>query len=109
MKPKNKKTGSKPGGRIHWLLMFLSKEFIKNYRLRLDYEYHNYHFMRYEKRTATDEFTIIRTSRKCFRVMYFNFETMYFEYFSEPTARECAEHIDELYKKIKRAEENKKC
>lgn len=93
--------GAPIGGRVHWLLMFLSKDFKRAYRLEFDYEYHNYFFARYVGRTVIDEFIIIRTSRSCFRVMYFNHRTTYFEYFPERTARECAEHIEELFKKIR--------
>lgn len=96
--------GAPSGGRVHWLLMFLSKEFKRAYRLRFDYEYHNYHFARYEGRTLLDEFLIVRTSRSCFRVTYFNVENLYFEYFSEPTARECAEHINAFFEKMRYVE-----
>lgn len=102
------KVGAPPGGRVHWLLMFLSKAFKLTYKLNFDYEYHNYHFTRYNERTPVDEFNVIRTSRNCFRVMYFNFETLYFEYFSEPTARECAEHIELLYQRIAKAERERR-
>lgn len=103
-KTKKYKKGAPIGGRVHWLLMFLSKEFNRDYRLEFDYEYHNYHFARYEGRRVKDEFIIVRTSRSCFRVMYFNAENTYFEYFAEKTARECAEHIEELYRKIRYVE-----
>lgn len=72
--------------------------------LRFDYEYHNYHYTRYEGRTPIDEYIVIRTSRSCFRCMYFNFRTAYFEYFSEETAREMAGHMVELFHRVKRAE-----
>lgn len=99
--------GAPNGGRVHWLLWCLHKEFKKEYVLKFDYEYHNYHFTRYRGRKPIDQFIIIRTSKKCFRTMYFNFENTYFEYFSEPNARDCAEHIESLYNKIKKAEEQK--
>lgn len=105
---KRGQTGAPMGGRVHWLLMFLPKDFNRAYRLRFDYEYHNYHFTRYEGRTARDEYVVIRTSRDCFRVMYFNFETLYFEYFSEPTASRTADHIEELYRKIIKAESERR-
>lgn len=99
------KVGAPAGGRVHWLIMFLPREFKLTYKLRFDYEYHNYHFSRCEgSRTPKDEFIIIRTSRSCFRCMYFNYENNYFEYFSEDTAREMAEHISNFLKKIKRSE-----
>ena len=98
------KVGAPPGGRVHWLLWHLSKEFKRAYRLRFDYEYHNYHFARYAARTPIDEYIVIRTSRRCFRCMYFNYDNDYFEYFSEPTSRQLAEHMERLYRKIRRAE-----
>lgn len=99
-----RKSGAPMGGRVHWLLMFLSKEFKRVHTLRFDYEYHNYHFTRYDKRTPIDEYIIVRTSRNCFRCTYFNFESTYFEYFSEPTAQLTAEHILRVYNKIRAAE-----
>lgn len=102
------KIGSPSGGRVHWLLLFLSKRFTKAYRLRFDYEYHNYHFARYDSRALVDEFVIVRTSRSCFRVMYFNQVNTYFEYFSESTAKRTAEHIEELFEKVLIAEQREK-
>lgn len=93
------------GRRVHWMLMSLPKSFLKRYQLKFDYEYHNYHFTRYNARTAIDEFIIIRTSRNCFRIMYFNFRTNYFEYGSERTAKSCAQRILRIDEKISRAEE----
>lgn len=98
------KQGAPSGGRVHWLLLFLRKEFNRVYRLSFDYEYHNYRFARYEGRTMVDEFLVVRTSRSCFRVIYFNAETTYFYYFSEPTARECADHMYEVFLKFREVE-----
>lgn len=100
-----RKAGAPMGGRVHWFIMFLPREFKRTYQLRFDYEYHNYHFTRYDKRTPIDEFIIIRTSRNCFRCMYFHFEWNYFEYFSEETAREAAEHVIAVYNKVRASEE----
>lgn len=98
--------GAPVGGRVHWLLWCLPKAFKKAYRLRYDYEYHNYHFARYYERahSPVDEFIVIRTSKHCFRCMYFNYETSYFEYFSEPTPKAAAEHLEAFYEKILRSE-----
>lgn len=101
------KVGAPLGGRVHWLLWHLGKDFKRAYKLRFDYEYHNYHFTRYAARTPIDEYIIIRTSRRCFRCMYFNYENEYFEYFSEKTSKEMAQHMERLYKKIRRAENAK--
>lgn len=99
-----RKIGAPEGGRVHWLLWHLSQQFKKTYRLRFDYEYHNYHFTRYEKQTPIDEFIVIRTSRRCFRCMYYNFGYDYFEYFSEATSKDMAAHMERLFEKIKRSE-----
>ena len=88
------------GGRVHWLLLFLPRNFTRVYTLQFDYEYHNYHFVRYDARTPIDEYIIIRTSRNCFRCMYFNYKTTYFDYFSEQTAKHTADHIEQLFEKI---------
>lgn len=73
-------------------------------KLCFDYEYLNYHFTRYELRSPIDEYIVIRTSRRCFRCMYFNYRYNYFEYFSEETSRETAEHMEKIFEKMKRAE-----
>lgn len=99
------KVGAPPGGRVHWLLLHLGRDFKRAYKLRFDYEYHNYHFTRYDARTPIDEYIIIRTSRRCFRCMYFNYRNNYFEYFSEQTSKAMAEHMERLFRKIRRAEE----
>lgn len=99
-----RKAGAPMGGRVHWFLMFLSKDFVRAYKLSFDYEYHNYYFARHEGRTVIDEFIIIRTSRSCFRCMYFHHKNNYFEYFSETTPKATAEHVDEVFAKIRKAE-----
>jgi len=101
----NGKVGAPAGGRVHWLLWHLPGEFKRAYKLRFDYEYHNYHFTRYSNRfTPIDEYIIVRTSRRCFRCMYFNYETTYFEYFSEETSKEMADHLMRFFKKMQIAE-----
>lgn len=98
------RVGAPPGGRVHWLLLHLPREFCRAYILRYDYLYHNYHFTRYAKRSIVDEFIVIRTSRRCFRVMFFSWRYNYFEYFSEPTSRRCAEHMNRVFAKMQLAE-----
>lgn len=91
--------GAPIGGRVHWFIWNLSPITKKLYRLSYDYDYHNYRLARFRRRTLIDEFVIIRTSRRCFRVMYFNAENNYFEYFSAQTSKQAAEMVD---KKINR-------
>lgn len=89
--------GSPPGYYVFWLLEALKGEFM------LKYEYtncrckHNYRFARYRKRTLIDEFIIIRTSKKCYRVMYFNADYNYFTYFTESNYTSCSEHMKKIY------------
>ncbi len=102
------KVGAPLGGRVHWLLWHLSAEFKRAYKLSFDYEYHNYHFVRHEdgniRKLPIDEYIVIRTSRRCFRCMYFNYNNNYFEYFSEKTSFAMAEHLLKLFRKIKATE-----
>lgn len=100
------KVGAPLGGRVHWLLYHLPRNIARDFRLYMDYDYHNYMFMRFPigKRNPRDLFIIIRTSRKCFRCMYFHFEYNYFEYFSERTSRKMAEHMERVYLKILKSE-----
>lgn len=98
------RVGAPPGGRVHWLLLHLPREFARAYTLRYDYLYHNYHFTRYDKRTIVDEFIVVRTSRRCFRVMFFSWRYNYFEYFSEKTSKACAAHMQRVFAKMKLAE-----
>ena len=100
--------GAPLGGRVHWLLWNLPTGFKRLYKLRFDYEYHNYHFTRYDGRMPIDQFIVVRTSRRCFRCMYFNYETNYFEYFSEQTSTLMANHMMRVYQKIATAERQRK-
>lgn len=80
-------------GRVHWLLWNLSSEFKGKYVLKFDYRFHNYLFYRFNPHTRKigQVFQVIRTSKRCFRLMYYN--NGYFEYYSFNTSKKCAEKM----------------
>lgn len=94
------RVGAPEGGRVHWLLWALRGEFMKTYTCDFNYMFHNYRFVRYKEYRLSkviDEFIVIRTSKKCWRVMYYNHEKQIFKYLSADTYRECASRILEIY------------
>lgn len=102
------KVGAPPGGRVHWLIWNLPPEIKQAYDIIFDYSYHKYFLVRYMpgKRKPTDQFTVIRTSRRCWRCMYFNYELKRFEYFSEKTSGALAEKILQVYREMKSYDHN---
>lgn len=94
------RVGAPKGGRVHWLIWALRGEFIHVYEVSYDYLYHNYAFVRYRPHrynSILDVFIVVRTSKKCWRVMYFNHEKLIFQYFVAKTYRECASKMMEIY------------
>lgn len=83
--------------RVHWLLHNLPIDFKRSYRLRYDYNQHSYFFYRNRGYSIKDCFTVIRTSDKCFKVMYVN--TLYnkFIYFTERSSERCANIMYNLF------------
>ena len=59
--------------RVHWLLWNLSPKFKGFYKLRFDYRFHSYVFYRnyYSSKRLLEFYSIVRTSKKCFRLMYY--------------------------------------
>ena len=105
------RVGAPPGLTVHWLNMELLGEFTKVYRLSYNRRFHHYRYVRYRKKSVVDEFIIIRTSKRCYRVMYYNDDYKYFQYFSSRNYSDCAKRIKEIYRIFKRLEisaENKK-
>lgn len=93
-------------GRVHWLLWNLSPNFKGVYRLRFDYNYHRYVFYRtygidQRSKRLKDCFIIVRTSKKCFRMMYFNDVFQLYLYESFKTSIKCALRMEELFKKYR--------
>jgi hypothetical protein len=92
--------GAPKGGRVHWLLYSLPSDFLKVYDIDYNYKYHNYRFVRYAQnrvRYVIDEFIVIRTSKRCWRVSYFNRVTADFKYFNADTYSACSAKIYEVY------------
>lgn len=61
--------------RTHWLLFELSNAFKLRFNLYFNYELHNYVFYRnygYRSPRIKEFFSIVRTSKRCFRLFYFN-------------------------------------
>ena len=105
MKKHNRpRVGAPAGLTVHWLLWELVGEFTKAYRLSYNRKFHHYRFYRLRKRTLIDEFLIVRTSKRCYRVIYFNEDYKHFQYFSAKNYRECADRMRAIFKAIQLAE-----
>lgn len=104
---KNNKIGAPCGGRVHWLLWNLTSEFKNKYILYYDYLYHKYLFYRMIGHSLYDMFSIVRTSKRCFRVMYWNRYGVH-EYFSCTTSKKCAEFMLDIYEYEKKRENERK-
>lgn len=81
--------------RVHWLLWELSPSFKGYYRLLYDYKYHKYCFYRNycnnRGNRLKEIFIVIRTSKRCFRVMYYNDYRNIFAYSTFKSSKKCAE------------------
>lgn len=95
----NKRVGAPLGGRVHWLLLNLRRDFKAAYKVEFNYLTHSYYFFRKRKRTIVDFFIVIRTSKRCFRVSYHNRITKEFVYFSVNTSRQAALRMWFLFKR----------
>ena len=105
MKTHNRpKVGAPKGLYVHWLISALAGEFTRAYKLDYNPHKHYYHFYRLRKRTLIDEFIVIRTSKRCYRVMYFNADYKHFQYFSAKNFRDCADSMRAIFKSIQLAE-----
>lgn len=99
------RVGAPPGLFVHWLNLELVGEFTAAYKLTFSQRHHNYRYARYKKKTLTDEFLIVRTSKRCYRVIYFNNDFKYFRYFSFKNYRSCARSMKEIYYIFRHLEE----
>ena len=102
---KKRKVGAPAGLTVHWLMFELAGEFTKVYHLDYNRRFHHYRFYRLRHRTIIDEFLIVRTSKKCYRVIYFNNDFKHFQYFSSKNFRELAVRMKAIYKLFKSVEE----
>lgn len=101
------RVGAPRGLRVHWLHYELSADFTLHYHLNFTRKFHNYRYARFRKRTLIDEFIVIRSSKKCYRVMYFNNDFKFFKYFSARNYRTCAEKMENIFKTFKAMEDDK--
>ncbi len=100
--------GAPLGLTVHWLADELRGEFSINYRLSYNKKYHNYHYARYRKRMLIDEFIVVRTSKRCYRVIYFNNDYKHFQYFSAENYRDCAVQMIAIFKVFQQLEQSQK-
>lgn len=69
-----RRVGAPKGGRVHWFLLNLPCYVTENYRCSFDYEKHAYFLFRRCAQISkgnfaiSDFYTIVRTSRRCWRV-----------------------------------------
>ena len=83
--------------RVHWFLHHLSNVFLNDFHLIYDYKYHNYVLYKNYRYTVSHCFIVCRTSRKCFRVMYFDKFNNLITYNSCRSAKDCAKLVQSLY------------
>jgi hypothetical protein len=90
------KPGAPKGGRVHWFTLVLPRLIKRHYRFEIDHDCergrHNYH-LRFDSVDRWDEYIIMRTSEKCYRVMYFDLPTQAFDYRTFGKAEQIVEYI----------------
>lgn len=83
--------------RVHWLLFELSLGFKGYYKLLYDYDRHSYCFYHnyFSGRSSRlkEVFIVIRTSKRCYRLMYYDNVRNSFFYESFKSARQCAQFM----------------
>lgn len=89
------------GGRVHWLLWNLKPDFKKAYECIYNYAIHRYTFVRRDRKGINEIFIVVRTSKRCFRVMYANLETRSIEYFSCQKSSHVALRMWLIYQRTK--------
>lgn len=102
------RVGAPLGGRVHWLLLNLSGNFKVNHTLSYDYKSHCYTFYRnisQRNKSIIDVYIIIRTSKRCFKLMYNNLMQDIYITKSFKTSKLCACYMDKLFKDFKAYEE----
>ena len=85
--------------RVHWLLITLPIDFRRSYRKIYDYDRHNYCFYRNRGYSLLDCFIVVRSSSKCWRIMYVNCKNKDILYFS---CRLCSEVVSIMYSLFKK-------
>ena len=74
--------GAPKGGRVHWILLTLSRDFKKKFICEFDYRVHKYAFFRYRGARVVEVFLIAKTSCHSWRGMYYNVAYKGMEIFS---------------------------
>lgn len=80
--------------RVHWCLIHLSKNILSNYIFKYDYSCHNYTLYRNKGYKLYDCYMIVRTSRKCFRLMYYNSHNLTTKYYTFRKSKDVAAFIN---------------
>ena len=83
-------------GHYHFIFFHLGKNFLNTFNCRYNYVTHNYIFYRTIRFHLTDCFIICRTSMKCWRVMYYNSEKLYFDYKSFKKTKHLAKYMQSI-------------
>lgn len=84
-------------GRVHWFLWHLDKSIKRDYKIYFDYACHSYTLIRYSIRIPYDLFVVVRTSKRCFRVVYSCVRSNQMIYKSFSTSKLCADFIKFIY------------
>ena len=87
--------------RVHWLLFDLSTDFKGYYKLLFDYAKHSYLFYRTycegRSNRLKEVFIVIRTSKRCYRLMYYNHYFNVFFQRSYRSACACALEMEYIF------------
>ena len=98
--------GAPKGGRVHWLLWSLPREFKNSYILAYNYDKHNYCFYRLSGHKLYDIFIISHTSKHYFRMSYFNSETTEILFDGDNKATRLAKRMWYIFKIDQRRKES---
>lgn len=99
------RVGAPCGGRVHWLLLELRADFSHAHDILYNYASHNYVFIRRDRRTLKEVYTVVRTSRRCYRVTYARLNpVVQIEYFSCRNAKATALRLWLCWKKALKEE-----
>jgi len=86
--------GAPKGGRVHWFTLVLPRLLHTHYEIKFKYATHHYRCtFKTARRERFDEYLIIRTSEKCYRVMYYDNPERIFEYKSFRSAPELIDYL----------------
>ena len=89
--------GAPKGGRVHWMLFNLPRDFKMSYSLAYDYASHNYVFYRMHGKQLYDVFIVVQSSKHYWRMMYANCNKQIYDSFGYKNTRILGEKMYELY------------